>query len=146
MWPEDPITIFGGPWARAAPPATDNDGEAGFGLIDTLIALAAVSTLLAIMPHAVLGSGQLIARSEAGIGAAQTLRMVVATELSAGQATAVRLGQVAGRSWRASTRTVELARAGETQAETVLETTLLTIALDAGRTVTIEGLSVGREP
>ncbi len=147
MWPDDPITIFAGSVpSQPVEPARD-DAEAGFGLLDTVIALATVSALLAIMPHAVLGSGELIARAEAGVDAAQAMRVLAASELAGGPAPAVRLGQEGGRSWRAVTRMAEMGR-GDEDAEPMLalETTALTIALDAGRTVTIEALIVERDP
>lgn len=146
MWPDEPITIFTGP-APNMPAVSEKDGsDAGFGLLDTVIALAAVSTLLAIMPHAVLGSGELVARAEAGVGATQAMRMAAASELAEGQDATVRLGQAGGRTWRAVSRTVEVARGEDADHPMALQTTSLVIALDAGRTVTIEGLMVGREP
>ena len=147
MWPDDPITIFAGSLPGEPIESREDNGEAGFGLLDTVIALAAVSTLLALLPHAVLGSGELIAKAEAGVGAAQAMRMVAASELAAGQGPAVRVGQMGGRSWRAVTRTAEVGRRDEDAGHMLaLETTALTIALDADRTVTIEALTVGREP
>jgi prepilin-type N-terminal cleavage/methylation domain-containing protein len=121
--------------------------EAGFTLVEMLVAVAILAVLVSIVPRSFVFARSIIDHSRDWMGA----RLVADTVLNdtlAGNALqpGARAGEIDGRRWRATIRQQSIPGAPAPDDGTMLLDVRLEVDVSAGRTLEIETLRVAGQP
>jgi len=116
------------------------DREAGFTLVDSLVAVATLSAMTALLPQAIVTARQLSAETGSLIGARLAADSLLADIARDDTRTGRRVGTVDGHNWRADT---QIREAGVAEGDEALYSTRLVVEISGQRTIVIERLTFG---
>ncbi len=125
------------PIARSAGP------QAGFTLLEMLVAVAILAVLAGMVPRSFLYARALINRSESWMEARIVAEAVLNGELGGDLRPGIRRGTIDNRPWRASIQRNAILSAGTADPERALLDVVITVPVSSVETLTVETMRVG---
>ena len=121
------------------------DSEAGFTLIDSLVAVATLSAMTALLPQAIVTARQMSSETASLVSARLVADSVLADLARSSPHAGQQTGATDGHSWRVETKIREagLTSGSEDGSSPALFTTRISIQVSGNRTLVVERLSYG---
>jgi prepilin-type N-terminal cleavage/methylation domain-containing protein len=122
-------------------------GEAGFTLVEMLVAVAILAVLVSIVPRSFVFARSIIDHSRDWMGARLVADAVLNDTLTGNALQpGARAGELDGRRWRATIRQQTIPGAPAPDDGTMLLDVRLEVDVSGGRTLVVETLRLGSQP